>query len=101
MISFQYGICLPVIWFFIGIIGLIIRRNLLFILISIEIMITAAAIAFIIAGSTWYHTDSAIMYLLIISFAATETSIILALILQFYRNYHNLNIDSLNEIHDK
>jgi NADH-quinone oxidoreductase subunit K len=57
-----------------GLTGLVIRRNLLFMLISLEIMINAAALAFVVAGSYWGQTDGQIMYILAISLAAAEAS---------------------------
>lgn len=58
-----------------GLTGLVIRRNLLFMLISTEIMINAAALAFVVAGSYWGQADGQIMYILAISLAAAEASI--------------------------
>lgn len=55
-----------------GLTGLVIRRNLLFMLIGLEIMINASALAFVVAGSYWGQTDGQVMYILAISLAAAE-----------------------------
>lgn len=53
MIPLQHGLILAAILFVLGLTGVMIRRNLLFMLIGLEIMINAAALAFVVAGSYW------------------------------------------------
>lgn len=98
MIPLQHGLILAAILFVLGFAGLIIRRNLLFMLISLEIMINAAALAFVIAGSCWGQADGQIMYILAISLAAAEAAIGLALLLQLHRRRNNLDIDTVSEM---
>lgn len=98
MIPLQHGLILAAILFVLGLAGLVFRRNFLFMLISLEIMINAAALAFVLAGSYWNQPDGQIMYILAISVAAAEASIGLALLLQLYRRRQNLDIDSVSEM---
>ena len=56
MIPLQHGLILAAILFVLGLTGLVIRRNLLFMLIGLEIMITASALAFVVAGFFWGQT---------------------------------------------
>ncbi|GHL06229.1 hypothetical protein ECZU22_01280 [Escherichia coli] len=70
MIPLQHGLILAAILFVLGLTGLVIRRNLLFMLIGLEIMINASALAFVVAGSYWGQTDGQVMYILAISLAA-------------------------------
>lgn len=98
MIPLQHGLILAAILFALGVTGLLIRRNLFFILISLEVMINAGALAFIVAGSYWNQADGQVMYILAISMAAAEASIGLAFLLQLYRRYQTLNLDSLSEM---
>ena len=98
MIPLQHGLILAAILFVLGLTGLLVRRNLLFMLISLEVMINAAAFAFIVAGSYWGQPDGQVMYILAISLAAAEASIGLALLLQLYRRRHTLNIDTVSEM---
>ncbi|MBK4714086.1 MULTISPECIES: NADH-quinone oxidoreductase subunit NuoK [Tenebrionibacter/Tenebrionicola group] len=98
MIPLQHGLILAAVLFVLGLTGLMIRRNLLFMLISLEIMINAAALAFVVAGSYWGQADAQVMYILAISLAAAEASIGLALLLQLHRRRQNLNIDSVSEL---
>ncbi|MGL9759890.1 MAG: NADH-quinone oxidoreductase subunit NuoK [Symbiopectobacterium sp.] len=98
MIPLQHGLVLAAILFLLGLTGLIIRRNLLFMLISLEIMINAVALAFVVVGSYWGQADGQVMYVLAITLAAAEASIGLALLLQIYRRRHTLNIDTVSEM---
>ncbi|HGE8940277.1 TPA: NADH-quinone oxidoreductase subunit NuoK [Salmonella enterica subsp. enterica] len=98
MIPLTHGLILAAILFVLGLTGLVIRRNLLFMLIGLEIMINASALAFVFAGSYWGQTDGQVMYILAISLAAAEASIGLALLLQLHRRRQNLNIDSVSEM---
>jgi NADH-quinone oxidoreductase subunit K len=81
-----------------GIIGVIIRKNVLFILLSVEIMMNAAALAFIAAGARWMQPDGQVMFLFILAVAAAEVAIGLALILQIYHQHKSLDIDKLKEM---
>ncbi|WWO95196.1 MAG: NADH-quinone oxidoreductase subunit NuoK [Candidatus Dasytiphilus stammeri] len=99
MIPFQHGLILSTILFILGIIIIFTRRNFLFMLIGIEIMLNAAALVFILSGYTWKRIDSQIMYILTITIAAIEASIGLALLLKLHRYYHNLKIDLVRNKH--
>jgi len=57
MIPLTHGLILASVLFVLGLTGLVIRRNLLFMLISLEIMINAAALAFVVAGGYWGQTE--------------------------------------------
>ena len=98
MIPFQHGLMLAAVLFVLGLTSLVLRRNLLFMLIGLEIMINAAALALVVAGSYWGQADGQVMYILAISLAAAEASIGLALLLQLYRRRQTLNIDTVSEM---
>lgn len=97
-VPMEYGLLLAALLFALGLIGLLARRNLLFILISIEIMLNAAGLAFVVAGSRWGRADGQIMFLLILSLAAAEVAIGLALILQLQRRFRSLDADAVSEM---
>ncbi|MDX7991821.1 NADH-quinone oxidoreductase subunit NuoK [Xenorhabdus sp. Reich] len=98
MIALDHGLILAAILFTLGFTCLIIRRNLLFMLIGLEIMINASALAFVVAGSYWHQPDGQVMYILAITLAAAEASIGLALLLQLHRRRQTLNIDTVSEM---
>lgn len=84
--------------FSLGLVGVLVRRNVLFILMCLEIMANAAGLAFIAAGSRWGQADGQIMFLLILTLAAAEVSIGLALILQMHQRFRSLDIDTASEM---
>ena len=94
-VSMEHGLLLAGVLFALGLTGVLVRRNVLFVLMSLEIMLNAAALAFVSAGSRWQQPDGQIMFILILSLAAAEACVGLALILQVYRRYQNLDTDAL------
>ena len=84
--------------FALGLTGLLVRRNLIFILMSLEIMLNAAGLAFVVAGSRWGQADGQIVFIFILSMAAAEVSVGLALVLQFYRRFKTLDADAASEM---
>jgi NADH-quinone oxidoreductase subunit K len=79
-------------------IGLLVRRNLLFILMSIEVMLNASGLAFVVAGSRWAQPDGQIMFIFILAMAAAEVSVGLALVLQLYHHHKSLDADAISEM---
>ena len=97
-VPMTYGLILAGILFALGLAGLLLRRNLLFILISIEIMLNAAGVAFIAAGSRWEQPDGQVIFLFILAAAAAEVSVGLALLLRFFRQRQTLDADSVSNM---
>ena len=93
-IPMEHGLILAAILFCLGLVGLMLRRNMLFVLMSLEVMMNATALAFVVAGSRWVQADGQIMFILVITLAAAEASIGLAILLQLYRRFHTLDIDA-------
>jgi NADH-quinone oxidoreductase subunit K len=78
--------------------GLLVRRNVLFMLISVEIMLNAAGLAFIVAGAKWAQHDGQVMFIFILTMAAAEVSVGLALILQIFHQLKTLDGDAANKM---
>ena len=97
-IPVTYGLLLAGILFSLGLIGVLIRRNIIFMLISVEIMLNAAGLAFIIAGAQWNQADGQVMFIFILTMAAAEVSVGLALILQIYHQLKTLDSDAANKM---
>lgn len=95
-VSMEAGLLLAGILFILGMISVMIRRNIIFMLISVEIMLNAAGLAFIVAGSHWVQPDGQIMFIFILTMAAAEVSVGLALILQIYHQLKTLDSDAAN-----
>ena len=86
--------------FVLGLIGVLTRKNIIFILISIEVMLNAAGLAFVAAGAKWQQPDGQVMFLFILAMAAAEVSIGLALVLQAYHQHKTLDVEQLKELKD-
>jgi NADH-quinone oxidoreductase subunit K len=97
-VSLQFTLMLAGILFSLGLLGVLVRRNLLFVLMSIEIMINAAALAFVAAGSRWGQPDGQVMFLMVLTLAAAETSVGLAMLLQLHRRFRTLDTDAASEM---
>lgn len=97
-VPMEHGLALAAVLFCLGVIGLLVRRNILFMLMSLEVMMNAAALAFVVAGARWAQPDGQIMFIMILSLAAAEASIALAIVLQLHRRFKTLDIDSASEM---
>jgi len=97
-IPVEHGLILSSILFAIGLIGVLTRRNIVFVLMSLEIMLNASALAFIVAGSRWGEADGQIMFIMILTLAAAEVAIGLGLILQMFRQFKTIDINVLSDM---
>ncbi len=86
--------------FLLGLIGLLVRRNMIFMLLSIEVMFNSAGLVFVIAGTHWKQPDGQVMFIFILAVTAVEVAIGLALLLQVYHHYKTLDADSVNTLKD-
>jgi NADH-quinone oxidoreductase subunit K len=89
---------LAAILFVLGLIGVLVRRNLIFILMSLEVMLNAAGLAFIAAGARWGQPDGQVVFLFILAMAAAEVSVGLALLLAVYHEYKSLDADAASRM---
>ncbi len=96
----EHGLILAGLLFVIGLIGLLVRRNIIFILLALEIMLNAAGLAFIVAGARWGHPDGQVMFIFILSMAAGEVSVGLALVLQLYQKFRGLDVNAASSLRD-
>lgn len=87
--------------FLLGLTGVLVRRNIIFILMSLEIMFNSAGLIFIIAGAHWGGVDGQVMFIFILTVAAAEVSVGLALIMQMFHHYQTLDVDQLNKLKDQ
>jgi NADH-quinone oxidoreductase subunit K len=97
-ISMETGLILAGILFSLGLLGVLVRRNVIFVLMSIEIMLNAAGLAFVVAGARWGQADGQVMFIFILTMAAAEVSVGLALILQIYHHFKTLDSDAASKM---
>lgn len=94
----EQGLLVAAVLFALGLTGVLIRRDMIFILLSLEVMLNAAGLAFILAGSRWLEPDGQIMFLLILAVAAAEAAVGLALILRMYSRHATLDADRVGKL---
>jgi NADH-quinone oxidoreductase subunit K len=97
-IPMEHGLILASILFVLGLIGVLVRRNLVFMLMSVEIMLNAVGLAFVVAGSRWGQVDGQVMFIFILTMAAAEVSVGLALVLQLYHSFKTLDTDVISRM---
>jgi NADH-quinone oxidoreductase subunit K len=84
--------------FALGVTGVMVRRNLLFVLMSLEVMLNATGLAFVAGGARWGEPDGQIMFLLVLTLAAAEVAIGLALLLAVRLRVGSLDADRLSRL---
>ena len=97
-IPLEHGLLIAAGLFVIGLIGVLVRRNLLFQLLSIEIMLNAAGMAFVIAGARWGEADGQVLFIFILVMAAAEVAVGLALLLRLSNRFRDLDGDSVSSM---
>ncbi len=97
-IPVEHGLILAAMLFALGLIGVLTRRNIVFVLMSLEVMLNATGLAFIVAASRWGHAEGQVMFLMILTLAAAEVAVGLGLIIQMYRRFHTVDINVLSQM---
>jgi NADH-quinone oxidoreductase subunit K len=97
-VPIEHGLLLAIVLFAIGLAGLLARRNILFMLLSLEIMLNAAGLAFVVAGARWVEPDGQVMFMFVLAVAAAEVAIGLALALLLFRKFRTLDVDVLGRM---
>jgi len=97
-VPLEHVMLLAALLFLCGLFGLMVRRNLLFILMSLEVMLNAAALAFVAAGAHWAQPDGQVIFLLVLTVAAAEVSVGLGLLLQINRCMKTLDMDQASRM---
>jgi NADH-quinone oxidoreductase subunit K len=97
-IPLEYGLGLAVALFGLGLIGVLVRRNIVFILLSIEVMHNACGLAFVVVGSYLNQPDGQVMYFFILTMAAAEVAVGLGLVMQMYQKFKTLDTNEANSM---
>jgi NADH-quinone oxidoreductase subunit K len=93
-VPMTHGLMVAGALFSLGLLGVLVRRNIVFILMSIEVMLNAAGLAFVVAGARWGTVDGQIMFLFILTMAAAEVAVGLTLVVQLYHRLGTLDADA-------
>lgn len=94
----EHGLILAGALFVLGLLGVLVRRSIIFMLLSIEIMLNAAGVAFVVAGSRWQQPDGQVMFIFILAVAAAEVSVGLALAIQMYHKLKTLDTNAASRM---
>lgn len=99
-IPFEYFLIISTIMFFAGIFGFIIRRNLITMLMAIELVLNSVCINFVAINHYLYpdRLQGQFFALIIVAIAAAEASVAIALILNIYRKLANIDVDNVSEM---
>jgi NADH-quinone oxidoreductase subunit K len=92
----EWYVILSAILFTIGALGVLIRRNALIIFMSIELMLNSANLAFVAFARNFNDLDGQIFVFFVITVAAAEVAVGLALVVTIFRTRKSINIDEMN-----
>jgi NADH-quinone oxidoreductase subunit K len=98
MVPVSYYVGLSAILFIIGALGVLIRRNPLVIFMSIELMLNAGNLAMVAFTRTFMVLEGQIFVFFVMTVAAAEVAVGLALIVTIFRTRHSINIDLMNTL---
>ena len=98
MIPLGHYLIVSAILFAIGTAGVFLRRNLITILLSIEIMLNAVNLSFVAFGRQFGSYDGQIITFFVITVAAAEAAVGLAVIIALYRHRESLNPDAFTSL---
>jgi len=82
--------------FAIGLVGVMVRRNIIIVLMSIELMLNAVNINLAAFSYQWQNAAGQVFAIFIVAVAAAEAAVGLGIILAFFRNKETVNIDDMN-----
>ena len=98
MVPVSYYVALSAILFTIGALGVLIRRNAIIIFMSIELMLNAANLLFVAFSRVFKILDGQIFVFFVMTVAAAEVAVGLALIVAVYRSKHSISIDEISSL---
>ena len=86
--------------FFIGMYGLLTRRNMITMLMSVELILNSVNINFVAFNRYLYpeNLDGIFFTLFIIAIAAAEAAVAIAIIINLYRNFHSIDVEDADEM---
>jgi len=97
-IPLSYYLALSGILFSMGALGVLVRRNPLIIFMSIELMLNSANLAFVAFARNIQSPAGQLIVLFVMTVAAAEVAVGLALIVIIFRNKHSINVDLMNSL---
>jgi NADH-quinone oxidoreductase subunit K len=96
MIPLNWFLILSAVLFLIGVLGFFVKRNIIALLLSVEIMLNAVNLTFVAFSSRIHQISGQIFVFFVLVVAAAEAAVGLALIIAMFRNRETLNVDRSN-----
>lgn len=96
MVPLSYYLLLSAVLFCIGVVGVLIRRNVLIMFMSIELMLNAVNLSFVAFSRFLESLEGQIFVFLVMAVAAAEVAVGLAIIICIFRNKATVNVDEIN-----
>jgi NADH-quinone oxidoreductase subunit K len=96
MVPIEHAVALSGILFAIGTVGAITRRNLIVVLMSIELMLNAVNLALVAFSRLWGNLDGQIFVLMVIVVAAAEVAVGLGIVISLFRNRESVNVEDVS-----
>ena len=98
MFPLVYPLGLAVILFCLGILGMLIRKNAIVIFMSLELMFNSANLVFITFANLYQLIDGHVIVIFVMTTAAAEVAVGLALMVSIFRSKHSIDIDQMNSL---
>ncbi|MBZ0295803.1 MAG: NADH-quinone oxidoreductase subunit NuoK [Anaerolineae bacterium] len=98
MVQIEAYIMLSVVLFVLGALGVLLRRNAILVFMSVELMLNAANLALVAFARQWGNLDGQLFVFFVITVAAAEVAVGLALIVAIFRTKQSINIDELHQM---
>jgi NADH-quinone oxidoreductase subunit K len=98
MVPTSYYIALSAILFTLGVMGVLVRRNAIIIFMSVELMLNAANLAFVAFARQFMLLDGQIFVFFVMTVAAAEVAVGLALIVTIFRTKKSISVDDINSL---
>jgi len=98
MVPTNYYIALSALLFTIGVVGVLTRRNAIIIFMSVELMLNSANLAFVAFARQFASLDGQIFVFFVMTVAAAEVAVGLALIVAIFRTKKSINVDEVNTL---
>jgi NADH-quinone oxidoreductase subunit K len=97
-VGYGHFLVLAAVLFLIGVGGVLVRRNALIILMSVELMLNAANVTLLAFSRMWGDLSAHTFALIVIAVAAAEAAVGLAIVVAVFRGRHNVEVDRLNTL---
>jgi NADH-quinone oxidoreductase subunit K len=96
-VAVELYVLLSAVLFTLGALGVLLRRNAILVFMSVELMLNAANLAAVAFASYWNTVEGHLLVFFVMTVAAAEVAVGLALIVAIYRTKHSISVDDLHK----